>query len=51
MKAKGTRTWSFSRKVRLPRGSYVVWSRATNSAGSIERKAKSRNLRQMKVAR
>lgn len=51
VKAKGTKSWSFSRKVHLPRSSYVVWSRAINSAGAVERKARPRNLRQLRVRR
>ena len=51
VEAKGTRSWSFSRSVRLPRGSYVVWSRAIDSAGAVELKARPRNLRRLRVAR
>ncbi len=49
--AKGTTKWSFDKKAKLPRGSYVVRSRAINSAGRIERKSKPRNLLQTKVRR
>ena len=42
--AKGTRRWKLHRKVRLPRGKYLVWSRAIDSAGQVERKANRRNL-------
>jgi hypothetical protein len=44
LKARGTTRWTLARKARLPRGSYLVWSRAIDSAGTIERKARSRNL-------
>jgi len=41
---KGTKRWSITKRVRLPKGSYLVWSRAIDSAGNIERKANRRNL-------
>jgi hypothetical protein len=44
LRARGTRRWSLTKRVRLPRGSYLVWSRAIDSAGTIERKAQRRNL-------
>ena len=42
--ARGKTRWSLNKRVRLPRGSYLIWSRAIDSAGQIERKAKARNL-------
>lgn len=51
LRAKGKSTWRFDKKVKLPRGSYLVWSRAVNSAGAVERKAKTRNLLATKVRR
>jgi hypothetical protein len=44
LRARGTRRWSLTTRARLPRGSYLVWSRAIDSAGTIERKAARRNL-------
>jgi hypothetical protein len=44
LRARGTRRWSLTKRARLPRGSYLVWSRAIDSAGTIERKAQRRNL-------
>lgn len=43
--AKGGSSWTFALKARLPRGRYVVWTRAIDVAGNIERKARGRNLR------
>ena len=51
LRAKGTRSWSFDKAVKLPKGSYLVWSRAVNSAGTVEKKAKARNLLATKVRR
>ena len=51
LRARGTKSWRLDTKARLPRGSYVVWSRAVNSAGTIERKAEARNLLLTKVKR
>lgn len=44
LNAGGRTRWSLNRRVRLPRGSYLIWSRAIDSSGQIERKAKARNL-------
>jgi hypothetical protein len=35
-RAKGTRRWSFAIRKRLPKGRYVLYSRATNRAGVSE---------------
>jgi hypothetical protein len=51
LRAKGTTRWTLNRKVRLPRGSYLVWSRAIDSAGTIERKARTRNLLARRIGR
>jgi hypothetical protein len=44
LSARGTTRWTLRRRVRLPRGEYLLWSRAIDSAGNIERKARRRNL-------
>jgi hypothetical protein len=36
LRARGTTNWSFKLKKRLPQGSYVLYSRATDSAGQHE---------------
>jgi len=46
---KGTKRWSITKRARLPKGSYLVWSRAIDTAGNIERKANRRNLVKRKV--
>jgi hypothetical protein len=51
VRARGTTRWSLNKRVRLPRGSYLVWSRAIDSAGQIERKAKARNLLARRIGR
>ena len=51
LRARGTTRWSLAKRVRLPRGSYLVWSRAIDSAGQIERKAKARNLLARRIRR
>jgi hypothetical protein len=51
LRAKGTTRWTLNKRVRLPRGSYLVWSRAIDSAGQIERKAKARNLLARRIRR
>ncbi len=51
MAAKGAATWSFSLKGRFPRGRYVVWTRAVDVAGNVERKARTRNLRRFRLRR
>ena len=46
--ATGTSSW----RLRLPKlsaGQYVVWSRAIDSAGNVERKSSSRNLRRLRI--
>jgi hypothetical protein len=47
---KGTKRWSITKRVRLPKGSYLVWSRAIDTAGNIERKANRRNLVKRRVS-
>ncbi len=51
LRATGTARWRLDKKVRLPRGAYVVWSRAVNSAGQIEKQVRTRNLLRTKVTR
>ena len=36
LKAKGTTSWSFKLKKRLPKGSYTIFARATDLTGKIE---------------
>jgi BNR repeat-like domain len=47
--ARGAAHWSIALKARLPRGRYVVWTRATDVVGNVERKAAKRNLRRLTV--
>ncbi len=48
---RGTTRWTMTKRVRLPRGRYNVWSRAIDSAGQIERKQRTRNLIRLRVGR
>jgi len=47
--AKGTSSWRFTFKAKLPRGRYVVWSRGVDVANNVERKNRKRNLERFKV--
>ena len=47
--AKGTSSWRFSLKAKLPRGRYVVWTRGFDVANNIERKNRKRNLERFRV--
>lgn len=49
VKARGTSTWSLNRKAKLPRGRYLVWSRAVNRNGDVEPASATRNLLRTKV--
>jgi CSLREA domain-containing protein len=51
LRAKGTAKWSFKLKRRLPRGSYVLYSRAVDRAGKSETKfsKRDRNRRAFKL--
>ena len=40
LKAKGTKTWSFRLPHNLPRGKYLVATRAVDAAGNIEARAR-----------
>ena len=42
--ARGTRRWTFRRRVRLVPGRYTAWVRGIDAAGNVERKARRRNL-------
>lgn len=44
VRARGTKSFRYDRRLRLPRGSYLLWSRATDARGNVERKASRRNL-------
>ncbi len=46
---EGTRTWSFDKSVRLPRGVYKVWVRGTDRAGNQERRDARRNFLRKRV--
>ena len=41
--ARGTTRWTFERRLRLPRGKYLMWSRVETTS-AIERKARDRNM-------
>ena len=47
--ARGTTSWSFSKRARLPRGHYSVWVRGRDAAGNVERKDKRRNLARLRI--
>ena len=49
--ARGTNRWTLRLRARLPRGSYLLWSRAIDNAGTIERKFARRNLLRARVGR
>jgi hypothetical protein len=49
VQAKGRERWSLERRVALPRGRYVLWSRSVNAAGKVEPKARTRNLASRRV--
>ncbi len=49
IKASGRERWSLQRRVALPTGRYILWSRAVNAAGKVERKARTRNLAARRV--
>jgi hypothetical protein len=47
--ARGTTSWRFSYRHRLPRGRYVAWVRGIDAAGNVEHKARKRNLTRFRV--
>lgn len=47
--ARGTTSWTFSKRVRLPRGHYSVWARGRDAAGNVERKDQRRNLARLRI--
>ena len=47
--ARGTTTWSYVRRQRLPAGTYKVWTRAVDAAGNVELKASKRNFLRPRV--
>ena len=47
--AKGTQTWSFSKRVRLARRSHLVFARATDKAGNREKFALRVNGKRVRV--
>jgi len=49
--ARGTTSWSLRVPRRLPRGRYIVWSRATDQSGNVERKSAKRNRLRVTVRR
>ena len=51
MTARGTSRWSLRVPGRLQRGKYLAWSRAIDSAGNVERKARPRNFLRLRVGR
>ena len=49
--ARGTSSWSLRVPRRLARGRYIVWSRATDQSGNVERKSATRNRLRVTVRR
>jgi hypothetical protein len=49
LRARGTTRFTLRRRVRLPRGAYNVWTRALDRDGTVERKARTRNLRRARI--
>lgn len=47
--ARGTTSWRFTYRHRLPRGRYVAWVRGIDAAGNVERKNRRRNLTRFRV--
>ena len=47
--ATGRGSFSFARKLKLPKGRYVIWTRGIDAAGNVERKARTRNLKRFSV--
>ena len=47
--ATGRLTFRYARKLRLAKGRYVIWTRAIDAGGNVERKARTRNLRRFTV--
>ena len=47
--ARGTASWRFTYRHRLPRGRYVAWVRGIDAVGNVERKARKRNLTRFRV--
>ena len=50
-RARGTRSWRYSMRAKLPRGSYRIVVRAVDTAGNKERPAGRRNVVRFRVAR
>lgn len=48
--AKGRARWSL-KLPRLPYGRYTIWTRSIDTAGNVERKARGRNLRLVRIPR
>jgi hypothetical protein len=51
VRARGTTRWSLTLGARLPRGAYVVWSRAVAEDGVVERKSARGNMLKRRVGR
>ena len=51
LEVRGTTRWRIRLGRRLPRGAYKVWSRGVDTAGNVERKARTRNFRVLRVRR
>jgi len=47
--ARGTAHWSYARRLNLPVGRYLIWSRAVDLAGNVEHKDRRRNLTRFHV--
>ena len=49
MRALGTRSWRFTKRLRLPRGRYIAFSRATDPSGNVEYRPHTGNRARFRV--
>jgi hypothetical protein len=49
LRARGTTSWRLNRRVRLPPGRYIAWSRAVDAAGNVERSSRTDNFVRFRV--
>jgi hypothetical protein len=47
--ARGTSTWRFTLKAKLPAGKYVAWVRGIDKFNNVERKSRKVNLRRFRI--
>jgi hypothetical protein len=45
LRARGVTTWTLSKRVRLPKGTYTAQARATDVSGHVERRLRTLRLR------